>query len=169
MTNTIYRGTGFIQWLRDWLNSDQLDAITSHIVFVMLGLILVALVGFVGYFLWEKWRLRRRAVRIGLEALPPEEQLRLARQLGFYDDLVQLLARHHITRPRHLTPLEFSRSLTFLPAGSYETVHRLTQMFYRVRFGHAELDPGQRRRLATTIGRLAHELLAPPPTHTGMR
>ena len=102
--------------------------------------------------------MRRRAARIGLEALPPGEQLRLARQLGFYDDLLQLLARHQITRPRHLTPLEFARSLAFLPATAYETVHRLTRMFYRVRFGKAELDAGQRRRLATTIGRLAAEL-----------
>jgi hypothetical protein len=158
MTNTIYRGSGVIQWLRDWLNSDQLDAITSHIVVIMMVLILLALVGFVGYFLWEKWLLRRRAVRIGLEALPPDEQLRLARQLGFYDDLVQLLARHHIVRPRHLTPLEFSRSLTFLPSAPYETIHRLTEMFYRVRFGKAELDGGQRRRLHETIGRLSAEL-----------
>jgi hypothetical protein len=158
MTNTIYRGSVFIQWLRDWLNSDQLDAITSHIVVVMMVLILLALVGCVGYFLWEKWRLRRRAVRIGLEALPPDEQLRLARQLGFYDDLVQLLARHQIVRPRHLTPMEFSQSLTFLPAAAYETIHRLTEMFYRVRFGKAELDGGQRRRLHTTIGRLSAEL-----------
>jgi transglutaminase-like putative cysteine protease len=158
MTNTIYRGAGVFDRLREWLNSDQFDYMTSHLVFVMVGLILLTLVGFVGVFLWEKWRLRRRAARIGLEALPPDERLRLARQLGFYDDLLQLLARHQITRPRHLTPLEFSRSLAFLPAGAYETVHRLTELFYRVRFGKAELDAGQRKRLATTIGRLADDL-----------
>ena len=158
MTNTIYRGAGVLDTLKGWLNSDRLDYLTSHLVFLMVGLILLALVGFVGMFVWEKWRLRRRAARIGLEALPPDEQLRLARQLGFYDDLLQLLARHQITRPRHLTPLEFSRSLTFLPASAYETIHRLTELFYRVRFGQAELDGGQRKRLATTLGRLAGEL-----------
>ena len=158
MTNTIYQGAGVIDRLREWLDSDQFDNITSHLVVAVVGLILLALVGFVGLFVWEKWRLRRRAARIGLEALPPGEQLRLARQLGFYDDLLQLLARHQMTRPRHLTPLEFARSLAFLPATAYETVHRLTQMFYRVRFGKAELDAGQRKRLATTIGKLAEEL-----------
>lgn len=158
MTNTIYSGAGTLESLKRWLNSDRLDYITSHIVVVMVALILMALVGFVGFFLWEKWLLRRRAVRIGLEALPPDEQLRLARQLGFYDDLLQLLARHQITRPRHLTPLEFARSLAFLPAGAYETVHRLTGLFYRVRFGKSELDSGQRRRLGTTIGKLSDEL-----------
>jgi hypothetical protein len=158
MTNTIYRGAGVIDTLRNWLNSEQFDNLTSKLVFFMIGLILLTLVGFVGLFVWEKYRLRRRAARIGLEALPPGEQLRLARQLGFYDDLVQLLARHQITRPRHLTPLEFARSLTFLPAAAYETIHRLTELFYRVRFGQSELDPGQRKRLATTIGKLSEEL-----------
>ena len=158
MTNSIYRGAGLIDTLKGWLDSEQFEYITSHVVFVMVGLIVLTLVACGGFFVWEKWRLRRRAARIGLEALPPGEQLRLARQLGFYDDLLQLLARHHITRARQLTPLEFARSLTFLPAGAYETVHRLTEMFYRVRFGDAELDTGQRRRLATTIGRLAGEL-----------
>jgi hypothetical protein len=158
MTNTIYQGAGAFDRLREWLDSDQFDYMTSHLVVAVVGLILLALVGFVGLFVWEKWRLRRRAARIGLEAPPPDEQLRLARQLGFYDDLLQLLARHQITRPRHLTPLEFARSLACLPATAYETVHRLTRMFYRVRFGKAELDAGPRRRLATTIGRLAAEL-----------
>jgi hypothetical protein len=127
-------------------------------VFVMVGLILLTLVGFIGWFLLEKWTLRRRAARIGLEALPPSEQLRLARQLGFYDDLMKLLARHQISRPRHLTALEFSRSLTFLPAAAFETVRRLTQLYNRVRFGDAELDGGQRRRLGTVISRLEGEL-----------
>ena len=55
-----------------------------------------------------------------------------------------------------------------MAAGAYETVRRLTQMFYRVRFGDAELDAGQRRRLATTIVRLADEL-APRPAHAPAR
>jgi protein-glutamine gamma-glutamyltransferase len=158
MTNSMYRGVGWAQQLKAFLESEQFDYLTSHLVFVMMGLIVLALVGFVGWFLLEKWALRRRAQRIGLESLPPAEQLRLARQLEWYDDLLQLLAEHRIMRPRHLTALEFSRSLTFLPAGPYETVRRLARMYNRVRFGHGELDAGQRRRLTTVIGRLQREL-----------
>lgn len=158
MTNTMYRGVGWMASLKAWLASDQLDYITSHVVFVLIGLILLVLVGCIGWFLLEKWALRRRAARIGLEALPPAEQLRLARQLAFYDDLVRLLSRHGIHRARHLTPLEFSRSLTYLPATAYETVRRLTTLFYRVRFGDGDLDGGQRRRLGTVITRLEHDL-----------
>ncbi len=109
MTNTVYQGAGWLAGVRQWLDSEKFDYITSHVVFFMMGLILLTLAGFVGWFLWEKWMLRRRAARIGLESLPREEQLRPARQLGFYDDLLQLLARHQISRPRHLTPQVFSR------------------------------------------------------------
>jgi hypothetical protein len=83
--------------------------------------------------------------------------------LGFYDDLLKLLARHDVHRPKHLTPMEFSRSLTFLPARAYENVRRLTTIFYRVRYGGSELDAGQRKRLDRVIGRLEHELAALAP------
>jgi transglutaminase-like putative cysteine protease len=163
MTNTMYRGVGWVARLREFLSSEQFDYITSHVVFVLVGLIVLVLVGFIGWYVWEQWALRRRAARIGLEALPPAEQLRLARQLGFYDDLLRLLARHDVHRPRHLTPMEFSRSLTFLPAQAYENVRRLTSIFYRVRYGGVELDAGQRKRLDRVIGRLEHELAALAP------
>jgi hypothetical protein len=99
-------------------------------------------------------RLRVRAERIGLDALPRDERLRLARQLGFYDDLLQLLERRRMARKAHQTPLEFARSLLFLPADAYETIARLTRLFYRVRYGRQELSSGSRRRLDTVITRL---------------
>jgi transglutaminase-like putative cysteine protease len=163
MTNTMYRGVGWMARVREFLSSEQFDYITSHVVFVLVGLIVLVLIGFIAWYVWEQWQLRRRAARIGLEALPPAEQLRLARQLGFYDDLLKLLARHDVHRPKHLTPMEFSRSLTFLPARAYEEVRRLTSIFYRVRYGGSELDAGQRKRLDRVIGRLEHELAALAP------
>jgi hypothetical protein len=61
--------------------------------------------------------------------------------------------------------LEFSRSLTFMPARSFDTVQRLTNLFYRVRYGESELDGGQRRRLGRVIGQVESELevLRPAP------
>jgi Ca2+/Na+ antiporter len=132
--------------------------VSSAVLSAVLGLITVAGLAFIARFAWEKWQLRRRAQRIGITSLPHDEQMRLARQLGFYDDLLQLLGRHQISRPRHLTPLEFSRSLLFLPAGAYETVSRLTELFYKVRFGRAELSTARRRHLSAVIERLESEL-----------
>ena len=86
------------------------------------------------------------AQRIGIESLPPNQQLHLARQLGFYDDLVRLLEQHQIIRPAHLTPLEFGRSLSFLPAAIYDKILRLTHLFYEVRYGGVELTLGRQKR-----------------------
>ncbi|MGH7215338.1 MAG: DUF4129 domain-containing protein, partial [Tepidisphaeraceae bacterium] len=120
----------------------------------LVGLMIAALLVAVAWFVYERWKLRRRASRIGLDVLPVGDQMRLARQLGFYDDLMRLLERRQIIRPKHLTPLEFSDSLAYLPSEVYDSIHRLTHIFYRIRYGHAELQGSQRRRLAKVIERV---------------
>ena len=60
----------------------------------MIGLFSLAILAAVGWFFFERLRLRRRARRIGLDTLPSTQQLYLARQLGFFDDLLRLLERH---------------------------------------------------------------------------
>ncbi|MDQ3440939.1 MAG: DUF3488 and transglutaminase-like domain-containing protein, partial [Planctomycetota bacterium] len=129
-----------------WLASKFLGPFLALMVVVMLGAI--------GWFFFERLRLRRRAARIGLDGLPQSEQLRLARQLGFYDDLIRLLEQRQIVRPKHLTPQEFSDTLAFLPAEVYDAVRRLTQLFYRIRFGGAELTPARRNMLGVVIQRI---------------
>jgi hypothetical protein len=98
--------------------------------------------------------MRRRARRIGLVSLAPQEQLKLARQLGFYDEMIRTLSRHGIRCSPHLTPGEFSRSVAFLPSELFDIVRRLTNIFYRIRYGQAELSGQQQRRLKTSISRL---------------
>ena len=162
LQNSTYRGVEWLYSARRWLrgNTWSLPAVVMNAIVTVIAL---ALAAFVGWVLWERWALRRKAARIGLKRLPTAEQLRLARQLGFYDDLMQLLARHGIRRADHLTPLEFSRTLLFLPGEVYETVRRLTQVFYKVRFGDAELSGGQRRRLGNVITRLESSIATHPP------
>jgi len=108
----------------------------------------------VSWFLVERWRLHRRAKRIGIKSLSTTDQVRLVRQLGFYDDLMRILARHHIERPQHLTPLEFSRSLAYLPADVYRDIHRLTQLFYRIRYGGSKVLTPPHRHLAAVVYRI---------------
>jgi hypothetical protein len=116
--------------------------------------LLIAIFG----FLYERWRLRKRAQRIGLDALPESEQLLLARQLGFYDELLRILERFRIMRPAHLTPLEFSQSLTFLPAEAFDSIRGLTEVFYRVRYGRHTLPPDERRHLSDVLEDVEHAL-----------
>ena len=82
----------------------------------------------------------------------------MARQLEFYDNLLKLLGRHQIRRQPSQTPLEFSKSLLFLPAGVYESVRRLTDLYYRVRYGHAELTPRRQRHLGKVIEQMGARL-----------
>jgi protein-glutamine gamma-glutamyltransferase len=154
LTNTAIASSVAMGGVKGALN-DLGSWLASHVLGPMLVGLGLAMAGCVCWFLWERWRLRKRASRIGIETLPASAQARLVRQLGFYDELLRLLERHDIVRPRHLTPLEFSNSLSFLPAEAYDTISRLTQVFYRIRYGLAELDGGQQRRLSNVIGQLA--------------
>jgi hypothetical protein len=160
-TNWAIRGSGAFGDLRSLLDIVPKRILSSVLGFII-ALMVVALFASIGYFLYERWRLRRRAARIGIASLSTSDQLRLARQLGFYDELMRLLERHGITRPKHMTPQEFGESLSFLPAEVYDAVLRLTSIFYRIRFGGAELSATQLRRLGRVISRLAEQLEPTP-------
>ena len=161
LANTAIRGNDSASRLKDFLGSYEAATFWNVSTLVLSGIVLfmtAVVAASLGWFVFERWRLRRRAQRIGIESLPEADQLRLARQLGFYDDLLRVLGRHRITRPPHFTPMEFSRSLTFLPAEPYDTVRRLTELFYKVRYGGTELPTSRQRRLSNVLSRLAHEL-----------
>ncbi len=51
-----------------------------------------------------------------------------------------------------------SASVAVARTEPYETVGRLTEVFYRVRYGGQELSGGLRRRLGRVIARLDEEL-----------
>jgi hypothetical protein len=144
---------------------DQLDKVgntlATEVVGPLIGLLSLAIIAALLWFSYERFKLRRRARRIGIRDLPLSDQAKLIRQLGFYDDLLRLLERHNIIRPNHLTPMEFSTTLSFLPSGTYDTIRRLTLLFYKIRYGGAELDDGQRRRLDAVVERLSKRIPTP--------
>jgi hypothetical protein len=138
--------------LRRWL---QKFGISVYLSYLGTALILIGAISVVRSRI-ERWRIRRRAARIGLDALSKSDQLRLARQLGFYVEMMRVLERQGIRRSRSQTPMEFSQSLAFLPGDAYDRVLRLTRVFYRVRFGSAQLGLIQQRRLAKVVSQLAN-------------
>lgn len=150
--------SAFRQWITD---AATVLSISSQILAGLVVLAIVGAVSAVGYFLFERWLLRRRAARIGLEGLPQADQLRLARQLKFYADLVTVLERRRIVRPRHLTPLEFADTLSFLPTEIYDAVQQLTQIFYTIRFGRNDLPAEEYRRLSNLVSELDARLPQP--------
>ena len=153
LTSTAVNSSQTIAQWPKWLRAENW-AISSQLIFLLIVLAVLAMIVAVGWFVWERWRLWRRAERIGLDTLPSDQRLRLVRQLAFYDDLLRLLERRGLTRPRHLTPMEFTDSLAFLPAEAYHAIRRLTEVFYRIRYGRQDLSSGQRQRLNGVIARV---------------
>jgi len=140
--NTMKKSMG--QWFKDLFSETNFLLFSSKILSVLIYIMFFAIAGAIGGFIYERLRLRKRARRIGLESLPPQDLVRLARQLGFYDELLRLLARYRIERVRTQTPREFAQSLAYLPPHAYDLVHRLTDLYYQIRYGGSELN-GQRR------------------------
>ena len=157
---------GWFKRLHEYfLGSEEGYVVSFRLITAAIILATLVLPLCIGIFLAEKWRLYRRAHRIGISSLPAGDQLRLARQLGFYDDLLTLLNHNNIYRPPHWTPQEFAYSLSWLPADAYEQICRLTAIFYRVRFGEGRITHGQRRHLMLVIARVAQAL----EQHAGSR
>jgi protein-glutamine gamma-glutamyltransferase len=158
ITQTAVRSSQSMHTIPGFLSNleDELSAIIDNptpISILAAGMI-ITMVGMVGYYAYEQYRLRRRASRIGLGDLPNAQRQRLARQLGFYDNLLRLMERRGLTPRPHWTPLEFSDELAFLPPQAYHDIRRLTRLFYRVRYGRLELNARRRRRLDNAIVRI---------------
>ena len=149
-------GGGLWDDFQAWLERQNLYVYSAQVMAWLIVAALATMGGAVTWFLFEQWRLRRVARRMGLRGLPPGEARRLARQLTFYDDLTRLLGRHGFSRPASQTPREFAGSLSHLPGETYGAVVALTEIFYRVRYGQGRLT-GRRQRL---IGRSLDSLAA---------
>lgn len=161
LTNSAFRTQqAFLNW-NDLIPQPSTWWIDPRLVGGVIVVIIGVGIGAVVYFMWERYRLRARAARIGLQDMSNSEQIRLARQLGFYDDLLQMLAARGYLRAPQYTPLEFSASLTHLPAEVYDSVHRLTRIYYRIRYGRSELGADYLRRIRTSLGRI-EQALGPP-------
>lgn len=149
---------GSDEGLFGWLRRRNLHSVVETVALVLIVTLPLVAAGLIGAFLLGKWRLLRRARRIGLEGLPRRQARRLARELGFYDDMARVLARRGFARPPHLTPREFARSLTILPPAAYDAVATLTDGYYRVRYGRQRLTNADRRRLEQSVQTLASSL-----------
>ncbi len=148
----------FSRWWERLMDRAEFWTISTKLLAGVISIMVLGILGFVGWFIYERFRMRRRAAKIGLDALPMTEQLRLAKQLGFYEEMMEVLRSRRIARPRHLTPREFTQTLTYLPTDAFDTVDRLTRIFYRIRYGGVSIQPAQQRRLANVVSRLADSL-----------
>ena len=97
ITNSAINGSVAFSSIRPLMEKIA-GVIATMVVEPLMIILTVGMVGSIGWFAWERWKLWRRAARIGLDTLPLNDQARLLRQLGFYDDLLQLLEKRQIVR-----------------------------------------------------------------------
>jgi len=166
ITRTAVTTAGEILNWREWISHKWEDLAFSsafydtffNVLSLLIALMAAGMCAAIIWYFVSRGRLKRRAHRIGFDTLPRRQQLRLARQLAFYDTLTLALHRHQIVRQPHLTAKEFANTLVFLPAESYEAIRRLTRLFYRVRFGNTDLNSHRQRRVEEIVHRLAETL-----------
>ena len=168
LVNSANRGSAKISRLNHYwdrlMDRAEFWTISTKLIAGVISAMLLIMFGIIGWYILGRYRIRRRANKIGLNALPMTEQIRLAKQLGFYEEMMEVLGRRRIYRPRHLTPREFMQTLTYLPTDAYDKIERLTRIFYRVRYGGATILPAQQRRLMEVVSRLSETL--PPLRET---
>jgi hypothetical protein len=155
---------GLMDRMDDWLSNGQGLMFSVKVIIGLIGLLVAVLLYGLFTLIYNRRRMRRRAARIGLDNLPTAEQIRLARQLGFYEQLMTLLERRRIIRPRHQTAAEFSDSLAFLPNEAFDTIRRLTDVFYSIRFGRRQLPGDEQKDLEATVQGL-EPILDKRPAH----
>lgn len=168
LVNSANRGSAKISRLNHYwdrlMDRAEFWTISTKLIAGVISMMLLIMFGIIAWYILGRYRIRRRANKIGLNALPMTEQIRLAKQLGFYEEMMEVLGRRRIYRPRHLTPREFMQTLTYLPTDAYDKIERLTRIFYRVRYGGATILPAQQRRLMEVVSRLSETL--PPLRET---
>jgi hypothetical protein len=110
--------------------------------------VLVASTGIVLTMRWLLLRLGRRLRR----ALVRRRGRRLGRaNVAFYQDLQRVLKRRGFERTPATTPREFTQQVATAMEDMRAALEELTDVFYRVRFGRAPLEPQEERRLRAII------------------
>lgn len=155
-----------VRVLTNWFNGDgvQFSEALTIVLVLLLGVLILSYQLF--RMIRQRRLMRRRAAKIGLENLPTAEQIRLARQLGFYEQLTTILEQRRIVRPSHQTPAEFSDSLAFLPNEAFDTIRQLTRIFYSIRFGRQELQHDEQKELESTVQNIEPMLGSAEPSNT---
>jgi transglutaminase-like putative cysteine protease len=113
--------------------------LTGNVLMLLTGTLGVALIGFVVLFGKRVWRF----VRTG--AIRSSEEGRTYSSIQFYERLISLMEQRGLSRDRHLTPLEFAKTLK-----SSEAL-LITRAYNRVRFGGQRLSASEKKEVERAL------------------
>ncbi|MBL0928356.1 MAG: DUF3488 domain-containing protein [Phycisphaerales bacterium] len=157
-------------WLRDLRglaarlglgrSGTAIDAILRFGATVLLVFVAVAGAVFGGRVLlaplWTWRRRRRRAAAAAGPALEPA----LAEQVGFYAEMLERLERAGAGKPEGLPPLTHARRLAGRDAELARAAGRLSDLFYRLRFGRTALGTAEMDEARSLLGAVSARLAA---------
>jgi transglutaminase-like putative cysteine protease len=136
-------------WRLDMLSYSLLGVICFFIILGCLTLIRILVIR------------RRRLVALQLHTLPRGARRALARRLGFYLRMLDMLERHGYLRPLWQSPASFAKELSEVNPLRFDPVVALTELFYEIRFGHREMDADRRDRVRAHLRQLENALATP--------
>lgn len=131
-----------IQSIRSWM-----DRVNAAFYLGPAGYIYMAFIGCVLMFaIVVLVKLMRRSIAIKrtlhLDHIRGREYQRMLRQLGFYLDMLDVLERAGIPKPRWQPPLAYAHAMQTgdPPSATVHIVDRVTDLFYQARFGGRALS-----------------------------
>ena len=146
-----------LAFLRGLADLQRLDAIG----YAALAMTFVALIVAIGSFINLLLVRRRRLAALQLTTLPRSVRRGLARRLGFYLTMLDMLERHGHVRPAWQSPFSFAKELAGRQPLRFDAVVALTELFYEIRFGYRELDENRRSRIRAHLRQLEQSLARP--------
>lgn len=155
------RGERFAETLRDRLRQLNTAVALGPVGYVWMGVVVlaVALVTLTAIVTVRRNRRFRMAVR--LDGVPRGLERRLRREVGFWPDTLDLLARHGFPKPEWITPGAFAASVAAARPAAGPSLEALVDLYYRARFAGLDLGPAERRRIGDESRRLLEALRGP--------
>jgi transglutaminase-like putative cysteine protease len=135
-------GSSILRWLTDSLVTINLAFGFAGVGYIWMGVVLLLVA--MAVFIWRRARARRRRVlaRVSCGDISGRDARRLERELGFYVDMLDLLAAAGLTKPRWQPPCAFADALSTTHPETAACVRRLSRRFYEIRFGARPEDAG---------------------------
>ncbi|QDU34517.1 Protein-glutamine gamma-glutamyltransferase [Poriferisphaera corsica] len=140
---------------RDWL-----AAIKMQHVFILLLLAVTAAV-LTAFYLFTRYRIRRKATQLNLTTLPPAQRKSLARQLDFFLSTQRLLAQRGYHRPDWQSPMQFALQLNHSQQEDLQSLIELTRHFYDIRYGNHTLTNERKNLIDNYLQTLKNALHTP--------
>jgi protein-glutamine gamma-glutamyltransferase len=152
------RGHAAVERLKTWLSELNRMFLLGPAGYIWMGLMGVVFVLAAVVFVQLLRRLMTLREVLRLRHVHGREYQRMLLQLGFYLDMLRVLERAAMPKPAWLPPLRYAEQLAESHPDEASIVRRVTESFYRARYGHAPLATDELRELRGSVRVLAERL-----------